>query len=254
MGQRKLKVVRKKARPVRGEGLELLSTLRWHLLRDTERLRSVVMVLKSMSGSPTVMSALDARLDRMEMASDGQFIFKRFDFAIQRPQGRGDDRMTGLKDLALVLNSFMKVRFLCATSLMRKASIGLNVPAGDLEAILLDYILAKRGDRAMLTDLPVWLRIGSREAAFKYTFAASLVGSIWYERARNQLVNGYNMGVGLTGRDELLEYPEKVDTVGCIRSLQCLAALSSASETLSGPEGPRSYVGLSNDLFTALLV
>jgi hypothetical protein len=253
-GQRKLKVVRKKGRAVRGEGLEQLSMLRWHFLREAERLRSLVMGLKALSGTPAVMSGLDARLDRMEMTGDGQFIFKRFDFALQRAQGRTDDRMTGLKDLSLVLNSFMKVRYLCASSLLRKASLSLSVPAQELETVFLDYNMAKRGHRAMLTDLPVWLRIGHKEAGFRYTFAAAVVGSIWYEKARNQLVSGYNMGVGLTGRDELLEYPEKVDTVECMRSIQCLAALSSASDALSHPEGPRSSVGLSNDLFTALLV
>ncbi len=253
-GQRKLKVVRKKGKAMRGEGLELLSILRWHLLRETERLRSLVMGLKSLSGTPAVMSWLDARLDRMEMTSDGQFIFKRFDYAILRSQGRSDDRMTGLKDLSLVLNSFMKVRFLSAISLLRKASLSLGVPAQELEAVFLDYNMAKRGHRAMLTDLPVWLRIGPKEAAFRYTFAAAVVGSIWYEKARNQLVSGYNVGVGLTGRDELLEYPDKVDTVECMRSIQCLAALSSASDALSHPDGPLSSVGLSNDLFSALLV
>ncbi len=253
-GQRKLKVVRKKGRAVRGEGLELLSMLRWHLLRDTERLRSLAMGLKALSGTPAVMSGLDARLDRMEMTGEGQFIFKRFDLALLRSQGRTDDRITGLKDLALVLNSFMKVRFLCATSLLRRTSLSLGVPAQELETVFLDYNMAKKGHRAMLTDLPVWLRIGHKEAAFRYTFAAAVVGSIWYEKARNQLVSGYNMGVGLTGRDELLEYPEKVDTVECMRSIQCLAALSSASDALSHPDGPRSSVGLSNDLFTALLV
>jgi len=123
-GSRKQKVVRSSPRldSLRTRGLEAIPLFERRLGPTIRQVRSGSSSIKKLVGSPQITSMMDMRLERMEIDGEGRFQVCDFDWHLH-----GDDRdkplkTSPLKDLALVLNSLMRARYLSSRkAVMRSA-------------------------------------------------------------------------------------------------------------------------------------
>jgi hypothetical protein len=246
-GGRKQRVVRSLGQndPIRG-----LSLLRTALNQRQKNLRERFSGIRRFKGSPLVPSGLDSSLDHMDLDSNQKPYFRKFDWTFHDQEGGRITKVLPLKDLALVLNSLKKARYLSSMRIMERATRGRDM--GRLDLMFLEYNLAKKGYNSMMSDLNAFLHVRRRDIPFRYVFLTSIVSSIWYEKNRNSLILGYNEGLSGTENEDLLIYPRGADTLEGIKLMQILTSLSSASGTLS--EGIKSRVGLESDILTALSV
>ncbi len=227
-----------------------LSLLRGSLSQKHKVLRERFSLLRKFKGSPLVPSGLDCSLENIELQDDLKPIFRKFDWTFHSREGPRVTKVLPLKDLALVLNSLKKARFLSSARVMERISRGRDM--GMLDILFLEYNLAKESSTSMMRDLNAFLMVRKRDIPFRYVFLTSIVSSIWYEKNRNSLVLGYNEGLSGTENEDLLVYPKGIDTLEGIKMMQIIASLSSASRTLR--DGMKSKVGLESDLLTALTV
>ncbi len=246
-GGRKQRVVRSLGQndPIKG-----LSLLRTALNQRQKRLRERFSGIRRFKGSPLVPSGLDCSLDHLDLDSNQKPYFRKFDWTFHDQEGGKVTKVLPLKDLALVLNSLKKARYLSSTRIMERAARGRDL--GRLDLLFLEYNLAKESYTSMMRDLNAFLYVRRRDIPFRYVFLTSIVSSIWYEKNRNSLILGYNEGLSGTENEDLLIYPKGADTLEGIRLMQILTSLSSASGTLS--EGMKSRVGLESDILTALSI
>lgn len=204
--------------------------------------------LRDFRGSPSIASLLDSRLEKV-VISGGNFIFDRFNWF---PSGFENDvvMMLPLKDLALSLNSLMKNRYLSARKVLRDLSVSFNVDIGSLESMYIDYNLSKRNYDGMRRDLTISRFLSDSDSPFGSILAVSVASALWYDRCRNEIITGYTEGIESTGREELLEYPEKANTLDGIDLLQIFVSLSELSRNFS--PGAASSVGTESALLTVL--
>jgi hypothetical protein len=242
---RKQKVVRNRRDPEKG-----LSLLKLSFSKRQKRMRERFSSLRKFKGSPLIASGLDCSLDKVEMDGYTNPIFRKFDWTLHNPEGSRITKILPLKDLALVLNSLKKARYLSSLRIMERALRGRD--ASGLDLLFLEYNLAKKGYSYMMSDLNAFLHVKRRDIPFRLVFLTSITSSIWYEKNRNSLILGYNEGLSGTSKEDLLIYPRGADTLEGIKMMQILTSISSASKTLT--EGIKSRVGLESDLLTALTV
>ncbi len=248
---RKQKVV-KGSRLERYGELSGLSLLRSILVRRQKEIRERFSVLRRFKGSPLVPAGVDSRLDHVEFTGDGDPLFRAFDWSFFDPDEKGPARTLPLKDLSLISSSLDKARYLSARRLFT-ATAGEAV-GRQLSLMFLDYNLAKGGHSAMMEDLNVVSRISRRDVPFRVIFLASVISSLWMDRNRNALVQGYNEALSFTENEDLLMYPKGCDTIEGLRIMRALTSFSNAARTISERNGKVSIVGLESDLLSALSV
>jgi hypothetical protein len=248
---RKQKVVRRSGRERRGP-LSGMSLLREVFMHKQDRIRERFSGLRRFKGSPMIPAGLDTGLDRIGIIGDDFPVFKKFDWSFFDIEGDEPQKTIPLKDLALVLNSLMKARYLSARRCFQNSP--LESMEKQLSLMYMDYNLAKDSYLSMMADIPTISLSERKEVPFRYVLITSILSSLWYEKNRNALIIGYNEGLTNSDAEDLLIYPRGVDTIEGIRLLQVLTSLSSVSRTFEGLSGGSSVVGLESDLLTALSV
>ncbi|MGA1822885.1 MAG: hypothetical protein ACMUIG_10200 [Thermoplasmatota archaeon] len=251
-GSRKLKVVKRRsvsADPGAVISIPLRILSRGFMARES-RIKNRFSGMREFRGSPCITSLLDSRLEKV-MITGGVFVFDRFNWF---PEGFEDETvmMLPLKDIAMTLNSLMKNRYLSARKVLRDLAGNFKVDLSNLESMYIDYNLSKRNYDNMRRDLMVSRFLSDRDSPFGSILAISVASALWYDRCRNEIVNGYTEGVEATGRDELLEYPPGANTLEAIDLLQIFVSLSELSKNIGPTAGPQSTAGIESALLTVL--
>ncbi|MFW3145192.1 MAG: hypothetical protein ACMUIE_00085 [Thermoplasmatota archaeon] len=248
---RRLKPLKRTVIPARVDGMDELSLdmFRTSFMKSEKQLRSRLGSIRSFRGAPILPVALDCRLEKIEHNSEGGYILNGFGWDFYGVEKEKLEKFLPLKDLSMLMNSFMKARYLTARQLFSNPD--LPYESRQLQLLFLDYNLAKGGYAEMMEDFSVLRVMERRELPFKYIYKLSLVGSLWQERIRNSLVQGYTSELTGLGKEQLLSYPDKADTVKGIRAIQSMVALSDVLRTLERGRIPSS-AGLESDLLCAL--
>ncbi|MEA3558559.1 MAG: hypothetical protein U9R75_04830 [Candidatus Thermoplasmatota archaeon] len=250
---RRLKSLKRPPGKAKVEGVDetALDIFRTHLIKNDRMLRARLGLIRSFRSSPSLPAAMDCRLERVEVDPEGHHIFSGFDWDLY---GVGEGKLVKflpLKDLAMVLNSFMKARYLTARRAFR--SMGTKSDPQPFNYLFLEYNLSKGSYTEMMRDFNTMGTFEGKEIPFSYVQKISLVTALWFDRARNSLVGGYVRKLSEMGHDELLSYPERADTIKGLRMIQSLIGLSEALRVL-GSGRVLSPAGLESDLLCALSV
>ncbi len=248
---RKLKVLKGQSMISKGMGPEeaRLSLLNGYLLRKERTIRSGIKGLRSFVGSPNISSCVDCNLERLSLINTDWFMFQDMDWEFHLDEEGPDRKMLPLKDLAQVLNSLLKARYLSARWIFSQFSRTKGVEREILDTLFLEYNLKKPTYRNMMPDLRIHRRIGE-DVPFRVIFDVSIISMLWYERCHNALVEGYNKGISMYGNKPLIEYPRGTDTAEGIRIMQALLSLSDLSRSLES--GDPSRVSIESDLLILL--
>ncbi|MBN1540155.1 MAG: hypothetical protein JW939_08430 [Candidatus Thermoplasmatota archaeon] len=249
---RRMKVLKSERVNVEGIDLPALSILREGFIKKESSLRARFARLRRFTGSPMVPVGIDTRLERVEQASSGDLVIDHFDWNFH---GSGEKRLQKfipLKDLAMVLNSLSKARYLSSRKFLRKASASSGLDERQLSLLYLEYSMAKPDYSSILADLPLFNALGSRNAPFRYVFQAAVVTSLWYERVRNGVISGYSDMLMSMDRADMLDYPAKADTVEGMITIQCMLGLSEALRAIDMGK-VSSTLGLESDLLNAVM-
>ena len=250
-GSRKQKVIRFSPRmdEMRSRGLEAMPLLMRKLYQREREIHQRTARLKDLVGSPSLTCLLDTSLERAEM-EDGHPLFSNFNWSFSGDENRQLRKVPPLKDLSLALNSLMKVRLLNARKAIRKEAVELRMDPSRLWLMYLEYNLSKRDYDSMRADFRIRDLIRTRETPFKMVFSLSIIGALWYELCKREMVRGY-MDT-LMGGDipALLDYPKGTDITEALSSFQVLTAMSQVSSLLSG--GSASIPTLESELMIVL--
>ncbi len=248
---RKLKVLRGQSIISKGMGPEeaRLSLLNGYLLRKERSIRSGIKGLRAFVGSPSISSCVDCNLERLSMINADWFMFPDMDWQFHMDEEGPGRKMLPLKDLAQVLNSLLKARYLSARRIFSQFSRTKGIDREIFDTLFLEYNLKKPSYRKMMPDLRIHRRIGE-DVPFRVIFDISIISMLWYERCHNALVEGYNKGISMYDNKSLIEYPRGTDTAEGIRIMQALLSLSDLSRSLEGADPSR--VSLESDLLILL--
>lgn len=250
---RKMKTLKTSLGRLRIEGVDwaALDIFRNHFTKMERRMRASMGLLRAFRGSPTIPSALDSYLQRIQVDPQGNHIFTGFDHELFGVEKGKLESFLPLKDLAMIMNSLMKARYLTARKMFR--SMGPRVDPKPLSYFYIDYNLSKRNYRDMMKDFNVLRIFEGREMPFSFVHKISLVSALWYERCRNSLIEGYVKALSDLGKEELLSYPKGVDTVKGIAVIQSILGLSGALRAINLGKVSTS-AGLESDLLCSLSV
>ncbi|MFO8051592.1 MAG: hypothetical protein R6V01_07840 [Thermoplasmatota archaeon] len=250
---RRMKTLKKHPDKLRLEGVDwsAMDIFRTHFRKVETRMRRTLGLIRTFRSSPTLPSGMDCRLERIQLGPEKNYIFNGFDFEFFGVEEGKLDRFLPLKDLAMVLNSFTKARYLTARRTFR--SMEPKVDPKPLTYLFLDYNLSKGTYGEMMKDYNVLRVFEGKEMPFSFVHKISLVGALWFERARNFLVEGYVNSLTDMGHDELLSYPKGADTIKGIRLIRSLLGLSGTLRSLD-QGGVSSSAGLESDLLCALSI
>jgi len=249
---RRMKVLRSERVNVEGVDLSALSILREGFIKKESSLRARFARLRRFTGSPMVPVGIDTRLERVEQAISGDLVIDHFDWTFHGLGGKRLLKFLPLKDLAMVLNSLSKARYLSSRKFLRKASASSGLDERQLALLYLEYSMAKPDYSSIIADLPLFNALGTRNAPFRYVFQAAVVTSLWYERVRNGVISGYSDMLMSMDRAEMLDYPEKADTVEGMITIQCMLGLSEALRAINMGK-VSSALGLESDLLNAVM-
>ncbi|MDG6224160.1 MAG: hypothetical protein QCI82_01455 [Candidatus Thermoplasmatota archaeon] len=250
-GRRKQKVIRISPRmdEMRSRGLEAMPLLMRKLYQREREIRQRTARLKELVGSPAITCLIDTSLERAE-AEDGHVLFSNFDWSFSGDESRQLRKVPPIKDLSLALNSLMKVRLLIARKSIRKEAVDLRMAPSRLWLMYLEYNLSKRDYDSMRTDFRIRDLIRTRETPFRKVFSISIIGALWYELCRREMVRGYMDTIMKGEIPALLDYPKRADIAEAISSFQVLTAMSQLSPALSG--GNASIPTLESDAMIVL--
>jgi hypothetical protein len=248
---RRMKVLKQKRTRMEGVDLFDLNLLREGFLKREKMIRSSFSTFRKMTGSPMIPIGVDPRLDRVEIDPEGDFIIEHFDWELFST-GRGEiTKFLPLKDLALVLNSFNKARYLVSRNQIRDIAFRTGMDEKQLVSLFLEYNLAKVGYNRIMRDFNLFRIVSRRNVPFRYVFSISVAGSLWFEIVRNGLVSGYTEKLQIMEKEDLLDYPKKVDTVMATEIIRSMIGLSSSLEILKKGK-VASSIGLEAELMNSM--
>jgi hypothetical protein len=250
-GSRKQKVVRTSPRHevFKSRGLEAMPLLSRRLQAKESEIRHRSSILKEMPGSPMIASLLDTSLERAELDAGGNFVFNSFGWRFSGSDGERA-KIVPLKDLALSLNSLMKARYLSSRKYVREMAQSYGGDMGNLWLMFLEYNLSRPEYDDMRKDLSFRDLVRIKETPFRRVMSVSMVGALWYELAQRRLVQGYVDGLSAIDGESLLGYPEGIDTLSAIKTLQVLTTLSELSSNALSPSA--SIPTMESDLMIVL--
>ena len=250
-GSRKQKVIRFSPRmdEIRSRGLEAMPLLMRKLYQREREIRQKTARLKDLMGSPAITCLLDTSLERAEI-DDGQALFSNFDWSFSGDENRQLSKVPPLKDLSLALNSLMKARLLNARKAIRKEAVELRTDPSRLWLMYLEYNLSKRDYDSMRTDFKIRDLIRTRDTPFKKVFSLSIIGALWYELCKRELIRGYMDTMVGGDIPALLDYPKGTDINEALSSFQVMTAMSQVFSALSG--GSASIPTLESELMIVL--
>ncbi|MGA1866171.1 MAG: hypothetical protein ACMUFK_01745 [Thermoplasmatota archaeon] len=251
MSGRKMKAL--KQTRVRMEGVDLLGL---DLIRDTflkkeELLRSRFARLRGFAGSPLVPACLDPRLDRVETDPDGGFMIEHFDWKPFGAETVEMSRTLPLKDLAMVLNSLAKARYLVSRQMIREACSRTRVDERQMMTLFLEYSMSKGDYNQIMRDFGLFSTISGRNVPFRHVFTIAVVGALWFQLVRNSFIGGYTSKLQKMGKDELLAYPKGIDTVQGVDTFRSMLGLGTSLELLKQGR-VASAIGLEAELMNVI--
>jgi hypothetical protein len=248
---RRMKVLKHKRTQMDGVDLFDMGLLREGFLKREEMIRSKFSSFRQMTGSPMVPIGIDSRLDKVEIGSHGEFIIEHFDWELFGTERGEITKFLPLKDLAMVLNSFNKARYLASRQKIRNIAALTRTDERQMVPLFLEYNLAKVGYNKIMRDFNLFRAVSRRNVPFRYIFAISVAGSLWFEKVRNGLVNGYTEQLQSMNKEAILDYPKKVDTVAATDTIRSMIGLSSSLSILrQGKVG--SSIGLESELLNSM--
>ncbi|MGA1847765.1 MAG: hypothetical protein ACMUHB_00360 [Thermoplasmatota archaeon] len=250
---RRMKVLKSERAHVEGADLLSLSILREGFIKKENSMRARFARMRRFTGSPVVPVGVDTRLDRVEQSPSGEFIINHFDWEFHASEEKRLEKFLPLKDIAMVLNSLSKARYLASRRYLRRSSAATGLDERQLTMLYLEYSMAKPDYSSIMADFPLFNALGSRNAPFRYVFQASVVTSLWYERVRNGVITGYSDMLMSMDREDMLDYPRKADTVEGILTIQCMLGLSEALRAI-GKGRVSSALGLESELLNAVMI
>ncbi len=240
---RKLKVLKGQSMISKGNSPEgsRISLLNGYLLRKERSIRGIIKGLRSFVGSPSISSCVDCNLERLSLINTDWFLFQEMDWEFHLDEEGPDRKMLPLKDLAQVLNSLLKARYLSARRVFSEFSRTNGVEREILDTLFLEYNLKKHSYRKMMPDLRIHRRIG-QDVPFRVIFDVSIISMLWYERCHNALIEGYNRGMSMYDNKPLIDYPRGTDTAEGIRIMQILLSLSDLSRSLESEDPTQASI------------
>jgi hypothetical protein len=151
----------------------------------------------------------------------------------------------------MVINSLNKARYLASRQKIKDVAGRTQNDEKQLVTLFLEYNLAKAGYNKMMRDFNLFRAVSRRNVPFRYIFAISVVGSLWFEMVRNGLVNGYTTQIQSINKEILLDYPVKMDTVAATDTIRSMLGLSCSLSILrKGKVG--SSIGLESELMNSM--
>jgi hypothetical protein len=250
---RRMRVLKSERVHVEGADLLSLSILREGFLKKEPAMRARFARMRRFTGSPLVPVGIDTRLDRVEQAPSGEFMINHFDWEFYASEEKRLEKFLPLKDIAMVLNSLSKAKYLASRRYLRRSSVTTGLDERQLTMLYLEYSMAKPDYTSIMADFPLFNALGSRMAPFRYVFQASVVTSLWYEMVRNSVISGYSDMLMSMEKGDMLDYPRKADTVEGIMTIQCMLGLSEALRAI-GKGRVSSALGLEADLLNVVMI
>ncbi|MGA1820218.1 MAG: hypothetical protein ACMUHU_04325 [Thermoplasmatota archaeon] len=245
-----MKALKQDKTRIKGVDLFDLALMREGFLKRENSLRTRFSSLREFSGSPMVPSGVDPRLDRVEMDQDGNFMIEHFDW---KPFGAESGEMAKalpLKDLAMVLNSMNKARYLASRQFLRNVSSKYRLEERQLITLFIEYYMAKGDYNQIMKDINLYRAVSGNKVPFRYVFSAAVVGALWFQVVQNSLVMGYTGKLHEMGKEDLLKYPKGADTIMGIQTMRSLLGLGSSLEVLKQGK-VASSLGLEAELLNA---
>lgn len=206
--------------------------------------------LKGLIGGPVITGCMDCRLERVSRYSENWFLFENLDWYLHHDEDISPVKLPPLKDISMVLNSFMKARYLSSKRVFRTRARSMRTEPELLDIMYMEYNVSRKNYASMARDVGSQMRLNPR-TPLRLVFDVSVLTTLWYERCFNSLIEGYNRGIELFSGDYLSAYPETTDTSRSISLMQILLSLSNMSRMFD--EGSESTAGLELDLLNVLI-
>jgi len=246
-----MKVLKSSKSTLEGVDLFDLGLFRENFLKREATIRKKFSSFRKLVGSPMVPVGLDSRLDRMEYLDNGDFLLEHFDWEFYGAEKGELEKFVPLKDLAMVLNSLNKARYLASRQMIKSIGRSFKIDERSLVSLFIEYNLAKVGYNKMMGDFNLYRAVSSRNVPFKHVFSVSVVGALWFERMRNGLVNGYTEKLQSLKKLDMLDYPKIADTVEATDAIRSMLGLSNTLTILDRGK-VASMIGLESELLNAI--
>ncbi|MBN1390575.1 MAG: hypothetical protein JXA22_08040 [Candidatus Thermoplasmatota archaeon] len=250
---RRMRVVKNVKARVEGVDPFDLGLIREVFLKREQVIRSRLAMLRKFCGSPVVPSCVDPRLDRVVVDTEGNFMIEEFNWTPYGVEPGGMVKTLPLKDIAMVLNSLNKARYLISMQLIREVCQKTGMDDRQMKTLFLEYNMAKGDHNQVMRDFNLFRAVSRREVPFRYVFSMTVVGALWFQLVQNQLVSGYTNRLHEIRKENMLSYPKGVDTVQGIETFRSMLGLGTSLEQLKQGK-VASMIGLEAELMNVVCI